>query len=215
MEIQAKLSFRHGRIMKALDYAGITLKELSTRSGCNYQDLIQFVSFKRVPKKLNRDLLVSCLKSIDPTIKEFEIFPEEYDKIKGALQTQVSTRDIPIENLLSANMDNFALEDKTADVIQQQIDTDKLYKCMYSILDSKELDILKRYIGIDYDKQTLKEIGQFYHRGPESIRIYVQNAIRKLRYSGSFRKFHDILDADVSDGAFTEGNLKEQISGAR
>ena len=162
MEIQAKLSFKHGRIMRIADSIGVSIKELAQMCGWDYQNLLAFVSFKRLSKCEDHESLFHTLRNIDSTLTEEDIFPELYDRVKGALHTRVSVKDIPLENLLSCNPDMFAIEDRTENRVALKIDAEKALIDMRELLSEREMLILKRPV---YSAQQRKYASCAGHLG--------------------------------------------------
>lgn len=208
MEIQAKLSFKHGRVMRVLDSAGMSVKELSIRCGWDYQNLLAFVSFKRLPKCENHDSLLYSLQSIDPTITETEVFPEQYDQVKDVLQTRLSSKDIPLANLLSFNLDSIAIEDKTLEAVGYNLDMNKMISEVGDILEGRELNILSLYFGIRGEKpHTLEKIANLYRLSPNRVGQIKENALKKLKSNNRFKKYKEIGADEIEEGQFSTCNM--------
>ena len=192
MEIQATLSFKHGRIMRIADSAGISIKELSKMCGWNYQNLLAFVSFKRLPKCEDHDSLFCTLQSIDSTVTESDVFPELYNQVKGALHTRVSVKDIPLENLLPCDPDMFAIEDRTENRVALKLDTEKALSEMRGILSHREMLILNMYFGVGYKySYSLDEIGKEVHLSRERVRMIRERAFDKLARHSKMQKYKE------------------------
>jgi len=198
MEIQAKLSFRHGLIMKTLNNANISIKDLSDMCGWNYQNLLCFINFRHIPKCENRESLFFTLKAIDNTISEEDIFPEIYNKIKGFLKTRSTIRDIPVENLLSCNPDKFAIEDKTENRLLLKIDMKKAFKEIKHLLNEREKTVIKMSFGFGKkEAYTLDEIGEEVRVSRERVRQIKERALNKLK--NKLQKYKGIYSLDIND----------------
>ena len=207
MEIQVKLSFKHGRIVRIADSAGISIKELSAMCGWDYQNLLAFVSFKRLPKCEDRDSLFRTLQNIDPTVTETEVFPELYDQVKGALHTRVSVKDIPLENLLPCNPDMFAIEDRTENRVALKLDAEKALSEMRGILSEREMLILNMYFGVGYkEPYNLDEIGEELRLTRERVRLLKERALRNLARHSKMQKYKEIGALEIEEGQFTACN---------
>jgi len=207
MEIQAKLSFKHGRIMRIVDSAGISIKELSKMCGWKYQNLLNFVSFKRLPKCEDHDSLLCALQSIDPTVTESDVFPELYNRVKGALHTRVSVRDIPLENLLPCNPDMFAIEDRAENRVALKLDAEKALSEMRCILSHREMLILNMYFGVGHkEPHSLEEIGKELRLTRERVRMIRECALDKLARHSEMQKYKGIGALEIEEGQFTAYN---------
>lgn len=207
MEIQAKLSFKHGRVMRVLDFAGMSVKELSVRCGWDYQNLLAFVSFKRLPKCEEHDSLLFSLQAIDPSITEAEVFPEQYDQVKKALHTRVSSKDIPASSLLSCNLDSVAIEDKSFEAVDNDIDMNRMISDIEKVLGGRQLNVLSMLFGIRGEKSHKpEEIAAIYGISITRVNEIKRDALMALRWSHRFKKYKEIGALEIEEGQFTVCN---------
>jgi len=178
MEIQAKLSFKHGRIMRVLNENGLSIKDLSIMAGWDYQACQAFVNFKRIPRKSNRDNLFNALYSLDPDITYEEIFPEQYDKIKDILQPKVSIQDIPLKNLLPYNTDFIPIEDNNYKSVELTKDMEQLLKIIEKHCNKRSYDMLCMYYG---KEMTYQEVGKAFQLTTERVRGLIKKALEHAK----------------------------------
>lgn len=182
MEIQAKLSFKHGRIIRILNSNNLNVKQLAILCGWNYQVLLNYISFKTIPKFQNKESLFTVLKNFDPTITYEEIFPEEYKKVKEAFRTRISIKNIPTENLLSYHSDFLAIDYDTENQIAYKLDAKKIINVSNNVLSKKEMYVLKMYYGIDNKRSyDITEISQILNLSKKKVNIYRNRALRRLK----------------------------------
>lgn len=213
MEIQAKLSFKHGRIMRVLDSAGISVKDFSEICGWGYQNLLAFVSFKRLPKCEDHERLLVSLQDIDPSITECEVFPPAYDQVKGVLHTRVSTKDIPVENLVFCNPDLFAIDDKTENRVALKIDASNALCEIQDILTGRNMQILEMYFGVGYKRPyTLEEIGKKLFITRERVSVLKDKSLRALERHSRMQKYKEIGALEVAEGQFTSCNTQRNAT---
>ena len=194
MEIQAKLSFKHGRIVRILDSAGITIKGLARMCEWDYQNLLAFVSFKRFPKCEDKNSLFQVLSTIDPTVTEEEVFPEHYDKVKGALHTRVSVKDIPIENLLPSTNGMYQIENSCEDQTLFNVGFEKAFLEIKRNLTKREVEIIEMHYGLGGKKpHTFKEIGKKIMLSEARVQQIKDKSLRKLRWSHKFKPYEGVL----------------------
>jgi hypothetical protein len=204
MEIQAKLSFRHGTIMRIINSHGIDIKQLSDMCGWKYQNLTGFIRFKRMPKCEDSLKLFKVLKSLDSNITEDQIFPIEYNKIKEVLFDRIETKDIPLENLLSnQDIEACLIEDKSEDICYS-VDSKKFIKEVEKILSvdiayesDYQRERIKRIIflkcGIDEERPlTFEEIAKKVNLTSECVRQIFNRGIRKLRNRSSLKCYEPL-----------------------
>jgi hypothetical protein len=191
MEIQAKLYFRHGAIMRIIDSAGISIKQLSFMCGWDYQNLLSFISFKYLPKSENKKSLINVLKNIDSSINYSDIFPTQYNKIRIAFKARISTKEIPIEKLLPLT-DTLLIENKEDNYLDE-IDFNRLNNEIRKKISDYEMKIISLYFGINGNREhTLEEVGEKLKITRERTRLIKDRAIEKLRKKPEIKKFVDI-----------------------
>ena len=194
MEIQAKLSFKHGRLMRILNENDMNIKDMSLLCGWDYKALCNFISFKRIPENESRENLVMALQQLDPEIKESDIFPEQYDKLKEAFKTKVITKDIPLDKILSYDMDTIAIADETMEAIDSKIDISKAINFIKNKIDKRGQTVLFLYFGIGYKKpKTFLEIAKILGLSKERVRQIMYNKFRKIYEDCEFRNNYKIL----------------------
>lgn len=198
MEIQAKLSFKHGLIMRIINQAGVSIFDLSKMCGWKYQNLQNFISFKRLPKIENRNSLLHALQSIDPAVTELEIFPEAYDKVKDTLQTRVSNKDIPIENLLPYSPDMFAIEDHTENRVSFELDVKKALVEIGGILPERDATVLKMYYGIGLkESYSVGEIASQLNLSVAYVRRIKTKSLNNLSTDWRMHKYKEIATPEI------------------
>ena len=194
MEIQAKLSFKHGRIVRILDSARITIKDLARMCEWDYQNLLAFVSFKRLPKCEDKNSLFQVLSTIDPTVTESEVFPKHYDKVKGALHTRVSVKDIPVENLLPFTNEMHQIENSCEGQTLFNVGFEKAFLEIKRTVSKREVEIIEMYYGLGGKKpHTLEEIGKKVMLTRDRVRQIRDRSLRKLGESYKFKPYKEVL----------------------
>lgn len=63
------------------------------------------------------------------------------------------------------------------------------------LLDNREAEILKRRLGIGYEKQTLEKIGIIFGITRERVRQIEAKALKKIKRSKRMKELHNILEA--------------------
>lgn len=182
MKLQAQLRFKHGIIMEILEKYGITIKQLSTMCGWNYNSLVQFIGLRvnagQGPN--NRDKLFQVLYKMEPGITYEDIFPEN---LKTAVEvfghTRKSIKDIPIDRMLQYN-NSIPLEQKSHEnEILEEVDKEIFYEALNSLPPRNQM-VLRMIYGIGYDREyTLREIGEKINRTQELVRR-IRNKSQKM-----------------------------------
>lgn len=193
MEIRAKISFKHARIIETIKKNGFTVKEFAFLCGWNPQVLGNFINFQtglrqQKPEKL--DTLFVALKKLDNTIDFKDIFPDGFDKYREAFSTRIKTKKIAIEDLLEKeDIECLEIEDKTIIDAAQMVETKDVLSMARTIINSRERFILSNY----FNGKTLGQVGGDTKLTRERVRLIRDHALRKIRNNPRFRKCMDLI----------------------
>lgn len=208
MEIETKISFKHGAIMRILKKHGIKPKQFAVMCGWKYQNLLQFINFDHLPKIESKEKLFDAIKLLDNKITETEIFPDIYNKACSILNTKIINNEIPDNLLLSFEKNQIDMEyedegiknfELTHDFNLLKKDLDKMaIPEAYSTetTTKMKLEIFKMYFGIGYDRtHTLKECSEKFFITPENARQSKEKMIRKFKRSFIFNKYKHLIES--------------------
>lgn len=183
MKIEAKITFRNGRIMEILRTNSLTIKDLSNKCGWKYSTLAQFIRFGTFANKSNFEDLYNLLKSLDNTLEYSEIFPKGWQKLVNIFRPRTSIQDIPTEKLLASHenlmIDYNDIEAKES--IEFTYDFEKFAKKVKKFITKRQWRILCLYYGLEGEREhSLVEIGEKANVTKQTIGIIKINTLRKI-----------------------------------
>jgi RNA polymerase sigma factor (sigma-70 family) len=186
MRIEAKIRFRHGRIVEVLRAAGLSVKELANRAGWNPVTLQAMIRlrvarpFRGDPDKRQR--LVRALQAIDPTVTDEEVFPPELPKAVAVFHPRETIADVDVLLLADRIEKHSQLESpETSDATALLTDKRNAIEKALLLLPSRSRDIILMYYGIGRDKpMTLEEIGDALLLSRERVRTILYKAKTRL-----------------------------------
>ena len=187
MKVEARLSFRLGRVMEVLQAHGYTLKRLAQEAGWDYGSLTSYLRFqgRAYPTRPEKcDLLFQVLQKLDPTITWEEVFPKEYMKAKLALgYTRTVNQDIPSEMLVPyREIKQLEVRDESYEEMERQKDARKIALKGLYLLTHTEHTIVRLYHGIGGGRpRTFSEIGMEVNLTGSRVQQLYRRAIEKLR----------------------------------
>lgn len=188
MDIQADIKFKHGCVMRIIEDADITAKKLAGLAGWSYQKMQAFLLFRRAGlssySSEDRESLMKVLKSLDPLVREEDVFSKDYAKAAKIFKPTKITKSFTDAMLYDYYENTVLLEDKT-DSVDFKKDFDFILSRIDTLLSSRERDIMMRYFGLcEYEgggPQEYHVIGDAHNITRERVRTILETSLRKIR----------------------------------
>lgn len=168
----------------ALKAKGLSLLELSKKTGISYNKLISFASLKsRIPNEKERAILSAFLEiPMELLFDDYEnIFSAENKKIEFDISKDrfISIQEVPKVKLLAADFN-----------VEEQLSKQAAVSHFLTVLEDKDFSqfsktVIIKYFGLDGEKPlTLEEIAGILKITQERVRQIKERAIRKLKFKG-------------------------------